>query len=68
MGNLLQVLPKLKRTSGGKEGAGILGVHLEGPFISPEKKGAHPLQHIQKVEVGNNMTTLFMGDYMRVME
>lgn len=32
--------------SGG--GEGLLGLHLEGPYFNPEKRGAHPLQHIRK--------------------
>ena len=25
----------------------LLGAHLEGPFLAPERRGAHPLQHLQ---------------------
>ena len=29
-------------------GEGLLGLHLEGPYFNPGKRGAHPLQHIRK--------------------
>jgi N-acetylglucosamine-6-phosphate deacetylase len=39
---------QFKRRPGGKHGAAILGLHLEGPFINIEKKGAHPPQFVQR--------------------
>jgi N-acetylglucosamine-6-phosphate deacetylase len=37
-----------------REGPGprVLGAHLEGPFLSPDQPGAHPLEHLRAPDVG----------------
>lgn len=47
-----KVLPQVKVHDGGPHGAGVLGFHLEGPFISAEKKGAHPEKYLRTFEPG----------------
>ncbi len=44
----LDVVRSLKEKSREWEGAEILGVNLEGPFINPKKKGAQAETHIKK--------------------
>lgn len=32
----------------GEKGARLLGMHIEGPFFNPDKKGIHPAQYLSK--------------------
>src|SRR5213075_3035627 len=40
-------LETLKKLQGAEKGAKILGVHLEGPFLHPDRKGAHNPRHLR---------------------
>lgn len=37
--------------SAGPDQARILGVHLEGPYLNPVRKGAHPQEYIRPIDV-----------------
>lgn len=48
----LNVVRSIKEKSRNWDGAEILGVNLEGPFINPKKKGAQAEAHIKKPDAG----------------
>lgn len=48
----LNAVRSLKEESRTWDGAQILGVNLEGPFINPKKKGAQAETHIKKADAG----------------
>lgn len=46
---ILKVINKLRKTPGTAEGAEVLGIHTEGPFINSCKKGAHVSKYIHSL-------------------
>src|SRR5262245_56522418 len=43
----LRAIKNLVAASKVKGGARILGIHLEGPFLEPERRGAHKTEHLR---------------------
>lgn len=53
--------------SGQKEGARLLGVHMEGPFLSPKQSGAHPRSLLLLPKPDNYLPFLEYEDALKVM-
>ena len=47
-------------TDGEPRGARILGAHLEGPFVSEARAGAHPAEHVRKPDL-DLLASLLLG-------
>ncbi|KAK8790927.1 hypothetical protein WA158_005558 [Blastocystis sp. Blastoise] len=56
-----KILPLYTPRKGGVEkGAATLGVHCEGPFIAPQRRGAHPLDCVKSpVEGGKSVMDMY---------
>jgi N-acetylglucosamine-6-phosphate deacetylase len=52
---------KQKSFSSPQPAAQVLGVHLEGPFLNPQKRGAHPAEYLLPLTVERIQQVL--GDY-----
>ena len=58
----IKSLETVKKLQGTEKGATILGVHLEGPFLHPERKGAHNPRHLRPPDLTDPRVTEKLSD------
>ena len=49
--NILSAMTAVREYGEGEDGARLIGIHLEGPFIAEEYKGAQPSEYVAKPDV-----------------
>ncbi len=49
-----------------KAAPGVLGLHLEGPFLSPEKPGIHPLEAVRPIDESDMALLEAKASYPRI--
>lgn len=59
---ILAALETVKKVQGSEKGAKILGVHLEGPFLHPERKGAHNPASLRPADLNEVKEWLAVGE------
>ena len=59
---ILASLETVKKVQGSEKGAKILGVHLEGPFLHPERKGAHNPTHLRPPDLNEIKEWIAAGE------
>ena len=59
---ILASLETVKKVQDREKGAKILGVHLEGPFLHPERKGAHNPTHLRPPDLNEIKEWIAAGE------